>query len=293
MVQHAQRAGRCQRAVVRGIYLALIASAVLFALRYLPNRSAFFDRLQRPVALVKPEQSLEIVPQDARPIPIGRENDYTDIWASYLGRKQCKFGALGLHKPFDRLCQEPQALMDAVTDGSRSGFNEPFEPKGCDMHFYRTEEICKILSRFEGVIFFGDSMVRHLEGAFTMLLRENYYDGGQGHWKDWRQNEGYHCTCEEQTFSMACIFGETNVQDVYENADPLIRCSAETRPNIHYRDALTWPMPQLDFDKKIADVTSMTRPIKPYAFILGHAGWNQGRSFKALFLSFFHSTCGK
>lgn len=121
-------------------------------------------------------------------------------------------------------------------------------------------------------------MVRHLEQAFVMLLRENYYNGGQGDWNDFSREHPditSKCRCEEQNYSMNCIFSETNLEDIYENAPELILCPMAARPKLVFQHVLTWPLPQPDFDDLIARATASTRPLKPYAFILGHAGWSK------------------
>ncbi len=71
-----------------------------------------------------------------------------------------------------------------MSDGGRPGFDAPYMPRGCDLKFYSTREICQILTRFESIIFLGDSLVRHLLGAFSILLRENLEYGAQQQWRD-------------------------------------------------------------------------------------------------------------
>lgn len=109
-----------------------------------------------------------------------------DFFRNFIGRERCAFGSPDLHLPSANadLCPNRTALLDSMTDGGRRGFEAPYMPRDCDLRFYTTAEICAILSRFEDVVFLGDSMVRHLIGAFLMLLRENYEYGAQTQWTD-------------------------------------------------------------------------------------------------------------
>lgn len=69
-----------------------------------------------------------------------------------------------------------------MTEGGRGGFDAPYIPRGCDLKFYTSAEICRILSRFQSIVIFGDSLMRHLTAAFAILLRENLDNGGQMQW---------------------------------------------------------------------------------------------------------------
>ena len=55
-------------------------------------------------------------------------------------------------------------------------------PRGCDMRWFTTEEVCEILGRFERVVLVGDSMLRHIMGSINILLRQ---DIGYGAVTDW------------------------------------------------------------------------------------------------------------
>ena len=115
-----------------------------------------------------------------------------DTFTSYKWRNQsqCQISSLDLHTPFSPLCPDRRSFLTAYTSGGRIGKNAPFMPRGCDMHWYRTEKVCEILGRFEKVIVLGDSMMRHVVGAINVLVRE---DLGYGAVTDWnfRQEERY------------------------------------------------------------------------------------------------------
>ena len=115
-----------------------------------------------------------------------------DTFTSYKWRNhsQCQISSLDLHTPFSPICPDRQSFLTAYTSGGRIGKNAPFMPRGCDMHWYTTEEVCEILGRFEKVIISGDSMMRHMVGAINVLVRK---DLGYGAVTDWnfRQEERY------------------------------------------------------------------------------------------------------
>lgn len=50
------------------------------------------------------------------------------------------------------------------------------------MRWFTSEEICKILGRFDKVVIVGDSMLRHVTGSINILLRQ---DIGYGAVTDW------------------------------------------------------------------------------------------------------------
>ena len=64
-------------------------------------------------------------------------------------------------------------MLEAMSGGGRIGFDTPYTPRGCDMRWFTTEEICEILGRFDKVVFLGDSMIRHIVGALNVLLRKD------------------------------------------------------------------------------------------------------------------------
>lgn len=64
-------------------------------------------------------------------------------------------------------------MLEAVSGGGRIGFDAPYIPRGCDMRWFTTEEICEVLGRFDKVVFLGDSMIRHIVGALNVFLRKD------------------------------------------------------------------------------------------------------------------------
>lgn len=111
-----------------------------------------------------------------------RYPDTTDTFANYKYRNACNISSLDLHAPFAPLCPDRKSLIQAMSGGGRIGFDAPYMPRGCDMRWFTTEEICEILSRFEKVIIVGDSMMRHVIGSINVLIRK---DLGYGAVTDW------------------------------------------------------------------------------------------------------------
>ena len=119
--------------------------------------------------------------QPPEPVP-HRYPDTIDTFASYKYRNTCNISSLDLHAPFAPLCPDRKSMITAVSSGGRIGHDAPYMPRGCDMRWFTTEEICEILSRFEKVIIVGDSMMRHVIGSINVLIRK---DLGYGAVTDW------------------------------------------------------------------------------------------------------------
>jgi hypothetical protein len=111
-----------------------------------------------------------------------RAPDSIDIFANYKNRDQCDISALDLHVPVAPLCSDRQSLLWAMSSGGRAGYNLPYLPRGCDMRWFTTEEICEILSRFEKVVILGDSLLRQMTIALYVLLRQDLGYGGLAEW---------------------------------------------------------------------------------------------------------------
>lgn len=69
-----------------------------------------------------------------------------------------------------------------MSNGGRIGFDAPYLSRGCDMQWFTSEEVCEILARFDRVVLIGDSMMRHVMGAISILIRK---DIGYGAVTDW------------------------------------------------------------------------------------------------------------
>lgn len=119
--------------------------------------------------------------QPPEPLP-HRYSDTIDTFASYKYRNTCNISSLDLHAPFAPLCPDRQSMVTAMSSGGRIGNDAPYMPRGCDMRWFSTEEICEILARFEKVVIVGDSMMRHVIGSINVMVRK---DLGYGAVTDW------------------------------------------------------------------------------------------------------------
>lgn len=134
----------------------------------------------RPVSLV--ESSLY---QPALPPPeitVRRLPDVTDTFRDYKYRDACNISSNSLHSAFSPLCSDRGALLSAISSGGRIGFDGPYIPRGCDMRWFSTNEICEILARFDKVLLIGDSMLRHVMGAINVMIREDLGYGAVTGW---------------------------------------------------------------------------------------------------------------
>lgn len=111
-----------------------------------------------------------------------RYPDSIDTFETYKYRNTCNISSLELHTPFAPLCPDRASMVEAMSGGGRIGFDAPYMPRGCDMRWFTTEEVCEILSRFEKVIIVGDSMMRHVIGSINVMVRK---DLGYGAVTDW------------------------------------------------------------------------------------------------------------
>ncbi|MCJ1259723.1 hypothetical protein MMC24_007562 [Lignoscripta atroalba] len=198
--------------------------------------------------------------------------DTIDTFSSYKYRNTCNISSLDLHAPFAPLCSDRKSMLTAMSSGGRVGRDAPYMPRGCDMRWFSTEEICEILSRFEKVIIVGDSMMRHLIGSINVLIRK---DLGYGAVTDWNFSleERRECFCNYQFNVKACsIQGIFKTTDVMKNDPSSLACPADT-VDVMIEQMIRFPIPPEELERFRAVLPS-TKPQRPYAFIYGHGLWN-------------------
>lgn len=121
------------------------------------------------------------------PLPKSRVGELRDTFSGYKHRgKSCDISSLDLHAPVGSICADKNTMLTAMSSGGRIGKDAPYLPRGCDMQWFNTREVCEILGRYSQVILVGDSMLRHVIGALNILIRE---DLGYGGVTDWNFNE--------------------------------------------------------------------------------------------------------
>jgi hypothetical protein len=111
-----------------------------------------------------------------------RYADTIDTFQSYKFRGICNISSLDLHAAFSPLCLDRASMLAAMASGGRIGQDAPYMPRGCDMRWFTSEEICEILGRFDKVFLIGDSMLRHMIGSINVFIRK---DLGYGAVTDW------------------------------------------------------------------------------------------------------------
>jgi hypothetical protein len=73
-------------------------------------------------------------------------------------------------------------MLAAMSSGGRIGLDAPYMPRGCDMRWFTSEEVCEIIGRFNRVIVVGDSMMRHVVGSINILIRKDIGYGAVTNW---------------------------------------------------------------------------------------------------------------
>lgn len=167
--------------------------------------------------------------------PDTRPHEHTNTFATYkhFGEK-CDISSLELHRPYEPICPNRPSMLTAMSSGGRIGRDAVYIPRGCDMQWYTTEQVCEILGRFSQVILVGDSMLRHVIGALNIIVRENLGYGGVTDWNfDARERQGNRsqmefegavltnvnrerCFCNDQFDVTEC-----SVQGIYKTQDVL------------------------------------------------------------------------
>ncbi|KAI4104340.1 MAG: hypothetical protein L6R37_003337 [Teloschistes peruensis] len=234
--------------------------------------------LCRQCLLVRQQTTPAFQPPEALP---HRYPDMVDTFASYKYRNTCNISSLDLHSPFAPLCPDRESMLTAMASGGRIGHDAPYMPRGCDMRWFSTEEICEILSRFEKVIILGDSMMRHVVGSINVLIRK---DLGYGAVTDWNfsPEERQDCFCNYQFNVKSCsVQGIFKTSDVAKNDPESLACPADKidviRAAIDHlvqvEQMIRFPIPNDELDR-LRGLLPSKKPARPYAFIYGHGLWN-------------------
>lgn len=84
-----------------------------------------------------------------------------------------------------------------------------------------------ILDRFDGVVFVGDDMLRHIYAAFNILLREDLALGGMEHWRMSAEQISC-CRCDNQFTKSDCR------SFMVESSDQVRKHNAEDRHGSPY-----------------------------------------------------------
>lgn len=116
-----------------------------------------------------------------------------------------------------------------MTNGGRIGIDAPFSPRGCDMRWYTTDEICKILDKFERVSIIGDSMMRNLAVGLHTLLRTDFIEGPHATWRP--DPEGYDCRCGGPFNDGHCIYNAAfSTKLIADTVPESLKCGTGVAP---------------------------------------------------------------
>ncbi|KAJ3579915.1 hypothetical protein NPX13_g655 [Xylaria arbuscula] len=201
--------------------------------------------------------------------PNVRTYEYNNTFSAYKHfGDRCNISSLDIHVPYEPVCPTRASMLTAMSSGGRIGRDAIYIPRGCDMRWYTTEEVCKILGRFSQVILVGDSMLRHVIGALNIIVREDLGYGGVTDWNfDAREKE--RCFCNDQFDVTDCsVQGIYKTEDVIKHDPGSLACPRL----VPVEQMVRYPMEGVELDrlKKAIDSNSNTRK----AFILGHGLWN-------------------
>ncbi|XXH02668.1 cell cycle RNA binding protein whi3 [Hypoxylon texense] len=166
-------------------------------------------------------------------------------------------------------------MLTAMSSGGRIGRDAPYVPRGCDMRWFDTWEVCEILGRYSQVILVGDSMLRHVIGALNILIREDLGYGGVTDW-NFSEEEKQKCFCNNQFDIRDCsIQGIFSTADVIKH-DPLSLVCPKMIPDwntdLRIEQIVRFPIP--DDERRRFGKEIDPNPLQRKAFVLGHGLWN-------------------
>ncbi|KAI2845990.1 hypothetical protein CAN33_008205 [Aspergillus niger] len=150
--------------------------------------------------------------------------DANDLLAPYVGRQECDISSLSLfsppqpgdgeHAPGNPYCQSRDALLNAMSNGGRHGFDAAYTSQGkchidcfaprCSYRWFTSAEVCDILLKFDGIVFVGDDTLADTYAGFNILLREDLATGSLREWEI-SKGHGHDCRCESQFTSSLCL----------------------------------------------------------------------------------------
>ena len=143
------------------------------------------------------------------------------------------------------------------------------------MRWFDSNEICDILARFEKVFILGDSMMRNVAVALSVLLRKDLVMGGRATWLDLPEDLGSDCKCAQPFETRKCAYYSTvSTRVIWKNDPESVSCSSKGRGGFEYNALLQYPIKDADMWDFVEHLSEPNPPNKPYAFIMGHGLWN-------------------
>ncbi|KAH9889223.1 hypothetical protein F4778DRAFT_773415 [Xylariomycetidae sp. FL2044] len=213
------------------------------------------------------------------PFTTGHGSRAKELTNSFEGYKHygtsCNVSSLDLHAPAGPVCSDRASLLAAMSGGGRIGKDSPYVPRGCDMQWFTTEEVCEILGRFSQVTLVGDSMLRHVIGAINILIREDLGYGGVTDW-NFSEEEKRACYCNNQFDVRDCsVQGIFSTADVSKNDPQSLICPKilpEWSTELRIEQIVRYPIPGEERSRLERSID--TKPSQRRAFVLGHGLWN-------------------
>ncbi|KAI0201718.1 hypothetical protein F4808DRAFT_450069 [Astrocystis sublimbata] len=208
--------------------------------------------------------------------PRSRPREFFNAFAGYKHfGENCNISSLEIHRPFDPVCRSRTSMLQAMSQGGRIGRDAPYIPRGCDMQWHTTEEVCEILGRYSQVILVGDSMVRHVIGALNIIVRENLGYGGVTDW-NFNVQENEECFCNQQFDVKNCsVQGIYKTDDVIKHAPLSLACTRLIpgwSTDLRMEQIVQFPMKVEEASR--LELAIDRNPKSRTAFILGHGLWN-------------------
>lgn len=167
-----------------------------------------------------------------------------------------------------------KSLLDAMSWGGRLGWDLPYWTRGCDMQWFTSAEVCKILSRFDHIYILGDSLMRHLSMAILILIRGDLSQGAKARWMI-PPGEEDTCFCRDAFVNHDCLWKSVIDTPHLLAGDPdSIKCPKD-KPMAHvtWHSALSYPIPEDSFSF-MRDVANRDEPNGRTVFVLEHGLWN-------------------
>ncbi|KAK9466049.1 hypothetical protein V1512DRAFT_264618 [Lipomyces arxii] len=206
------------------------------------------------------------------PDPDSRSSDMIDTFARFAHRTSCPISSLDLHRPFEPLCRSREEVLEAMSGGGRIGIDAPYMPRGCDMRWYDRGDICNIMSKYDKILFVGDSFMRHVVAALHILLREDLGFGAVTDW-NFRQDERDTCFCQGQFDTLKCgLQGIFNSADVAKFDLESLKCDARSFDVRNYVIPV-FPPDEVDL-RLLADSLKRHTSDKPVAIVYGQGHHN-------------------
>lgn len=254
------------------LFISLLLVRSLYSSVHFPQRPRFYE----------PANHSSVQYAHFAPPAPSRLSDTVDTFANYKYREECGVSSLDLHLPFSPLCLDRASVLTAMSEGGRGGWDAPYIPRGCDMRWYSSEEVCDIISRFSQILIIGDSFMRHVANALWIYIRADIGYGGidealasrggrPGEQLDrWPIRDSSTCRCYGQFHHKPCsmcLFWDT--AHAIGNVSDSFVCKPGSF-DLQYRDGHEWPLEQEALDEFTAGVP-LAKPSKPFALIIDHS----------------------